>query len=88
MIKMTAIWIAGLCGLLSLCLGALMGTSWADQALDQRYRRLAIERRELDEWRHTLQNTSLRCALCGNPTILSTGDRSGVGGRINAATRR
>jgi hypothetical protein len=83
---MTAVWVAGLSGVLLLCLGVLMGTSWTDQALSQRYRRLAIERRELNEWHRTLQETSQRCVRCGNPVALPAGDRSRVGGRVSAVT--
>ncbi|MGH3773950.1 MAG: hypothetical protein ACRDRW_21585 [Pseudonocardiaceae bacterium] len=72
---MTAGWVAGLGGLLLLCLGALVGNSWTDQALSRRYQRLALERRELTEWRRTLRETSLRCARCGNLMALSADDR-------------
>lgn len=75
-IKMTTIWIAGIAGLLLLCLGALVGSSWTVQSLDQQYRRLAIERRDLNERRHTFQETSLppRCVWCANLIALSARD--------------
>jgi hypothetical protein len=76
-IKMTTIWIAGIVGLLLLCLGALVGSSWTVQSLDQQYRRLAIERRKLNERRHTLQETSLPpadCVWCVNLIALSARD--------------
>ena len=62
-ITMTAVWVAGIVGLL-LCLGALVGTSCTVRALDRQYRRLAIERQELNEWRRTSQETSLPLARC------------------------
>ncbi|MGH3752808.1 MAG: hypothetical protein ACRDRP_08960 [Pseudonocardiaceae bacterium] len=55
--------------LLLLCLGTLVGSSWTVQALDQQYRRLAIEQRKLNERRRALEETSLplpRCAWCAN----------------------
>jgi hypothetical protein len=73
---MTAIWIAGLGGMLLLCLGALVGTSWTDQAFGHRYQRLALERRELNERRRALQETCPHCAWCGTSTTLA-GDASG-----------
>lgn len=82
---MTAVWIAGLGGMLLLCLGMLVGASWTDQVLSERYRRLAIERRELNEWRHALQEASLHHVWCGDSTALA-GDSSGVGGRVSAVT--
>lgn len=85
-ITMTAVWVVALGGVLLLCLGTLVGTSWTDQALARRYRRLAIERRELNEWRRTLQETHLRCVRCGKPLASLPPDRSGVGGRASAAT--
>ncbi len=54
---MTGVWIVGIV-LLLLCLGALVGTSWTIHALDRRYRGLATERRELNEWRRALQEVS------------------------------
>ncbi len=83
---MTAVWVAVLSGVLLLCLGVLVGTSWADQALGQRYQRLANERRELNEWHRLLQETSQGCVQCGNPVALPAGDRSRVGGRVSAMT--
>jgi hypothetical protein len=73
---MTVIWVASLGGLLLLCLGALVGTSWADQALNQRYQRLAIKQRELNEWRDVLQETNPHCAWCGYPMVLPAADHS------------
>jgi hypothetical protein len=83
---MTAVWVAALSGVLLLCLGVLVGTSWADQALGQRYQRLANERRELNEWHRMLEETSEGCVQCGNPVVLPAGDRSRVGGRVSAMT--
>jgi len=83
-ITMTAVWGAGLGGLLLLCLGALVGNSWTDQALGRRYQRLAIERRELNEWRRALQEASPRCVWCGNPMALSTEGRPEAGDRVSA----
>ncbi len=71
-ITMTTVWIAGIV----LCLGALVGSSWTVQAMDRQYRRLAIERRELNERRRTLRETSLplaRCVWCAN-LIASSGE--------------
>lgn len=82
---MTAVWVAGLGGVLLLCLGALVGTSWTNQALSERYRHLAIERRELNEWRHALQEANRHCVWCGD-SIAPTGDFSRVGGRVSAVT--
>lgn len=56
-IEMTGVWIVGIV-LLLLCLGVLVGTSWTIHALDRRYRSLAAERRELNEWRRALQEAS------------------------------
>lgn len=83
---MTAVWVASLGGLLLLCLGMLVGASWADQVLDRRYRRLAIARRELNEWRDTLRETNQHCVWCGNPITFTAGDPSAIGGRVSAAT--
>lgn len=55
---MTDLWIVGILMLLSLGAGLLVGTSWNIHALDRRYRSLAIERRELDEWHRALQEVS------------------------------
>ncbi|MGH3867310.1 MAG: hypothetical protein ACRDQ4_14430 [Pseudonocardiaceae bacterium] len=89
---MTAVGIASLGGMLLLCLGTLVGTSWTDQVLGARYRRLAIERRELNEWRHALQEASLHCVWCGDSMALA-GDPSGVsavtcGDHLGAGTAR
>jgi len=51
--------IAGILMLLSLGVGLLVGTSWNIHALDLRYRSLATERRELNDWRRALQEASL-----------------------------
>ncbi|MDQ3154107.1 MAG: hypothetical protein M3R63_21110 [Actinomycetota bacterium] len=56
---MTAFWIAGILILLSFVAGLLVGTSWSIHALDRRYRDLARERRQLNEWRRALQEASL-----------------------------
>lgn len=66
---MTAVSVAGIVGLLLLCFGALVGTSCTVRALDRQYRRLAIERQELNEWRRTLRETGpppARCVWCAN----------------------
>jgi MFS superfamily sulfate permease-like transporter len=55
---MTGLWIVGILMLLSLGAGLLVGTSWSIHALDRRYRRLAIERRELNEGRRALHEAS------------------------------
>jgi hypothetical protein len=76
-ITMTTIWIAGIVGLLLLCIGALVGSAWTVQELDHQYRRLAIERRELNEWRHTHQEACLPlagCVWCANLIALSARD--------------
>jgi hypothetical protein len=61
---MTGMWIAGILMLLSLGAGLLMGTSWNIHALDLRYRSLATERRELNEWRRSLQEA---CSAASSP---------------------
>ena len=63
-ITMTAFWIFGIVGLLVLCLGVLVGSSWTVQALNQQYRRLTIQRQELNERCRTLQRTSPPLAHC------------------------
>jgi len=63
---MNGFWIVGVLMLLSLGAGLLVGTSWNIHVLDQRYRRLAIERRELNEWRRALQEA--RYVWCANLT--------------------
>jgi hypothetical protein len=71
-ITMTTIWIVGLGGLLVLCFGLLLGSTWTIQALDRQYRRLAIEWRELNAARVSIQEDSMRCPWCGMPDLLST----------------
>lgn len=73
-IMMTSIWGTGLVGLLSLFLGILLGSTWTIQAVHQQHRRLAIQRRELNEWRLALQQTSVRCVQCGKLIVSSVGD--------------
>ncbi|MCA1708041.1 MAG: hypothetical protein LC808_34110 [Actinobacteria bacterium] len=76
-IEMTAVWNAGIIGLLLLCIGALVGSACTVQGLNRQYRRLATERRELNEQRRTLQKISLplaRCAWCANLIVSSRGD--------------
>jgi cell division protein FtsL len=87
-ITMTAVWVAVLSGVLLLCLGVLVGASWTDQALGQRHRRLANERRELNEWHRMLEETSQGCIRCGNRIARAAGDHSGVGGRVNSVSAR
>jgi hypothetical protein len=82
---MTAFWAAGLGGMLLLCLGTLVGTSWIDQVLRHRYQRLALERRELNEWSHALEEASLHCVWCGDSMALA-GHPSTVGGRVSTIT--
>jgi hypothetical protein len=77
LIKMSAVWAAGMVGLLLLCLGALVGSSLTVQALNRQHCRLATERRKLYEWRRELQEASLaltRCAWCADSTALFAGD--------------
>lgn len=64
-LMMTSIWEYGLVGLLLFFFGVLLGTTWTIQAVNQQYRRLAIERRELNERNLKLQQTNVRCARCG-----------------------
>lgn len=71
---MTATGITVLVGLLTLCLGMLLGATFTVQALDRQFRRLAIKRRELNALRLTLQESSARCSRCGN-LILSAGKK-------------
>jgi hypothetical protein len=76
-ITMTTTWIAVIVGLVLLCLGVLVGSAWTVQALDRQYRRLAIERQELNEWRHTFPKSSLplaRCVWCANLIVSSARD--------------
>jgi hypothetical protein len=70
----TSIWGIGLIGLLLLFLGILLGSTWTVQAVGQQHRRLAIQRRELNQWRLALQQTSVRCAQCGKLIVSSVGD--------------
>ncbi|MBV9141888.1 MAG: hypothetical protein JO115_13385 [Pseudonocardiales bacterium] len=77
-ITMTASWAAVLGGLLVLFLGVLVGTSWTDQALVGRYRRQAIERRELNEWHQALQHTNRGCAWCGSAAASPPAEGSGA----------
>ncbi|MGH3854064.1 MAG: hypothetical protein ACRDR6_11315 [Pseudonocardiaceae bacterium] len=57
-------------GVLLVCLGLLLGSTWTIQALQARFRRLAMERRRLnEEWlalRAALQRRG-RCRRCGAP---------------------
>jgi hypothetical protein len=57
-IGMTGFWVVAILMLLSLGGGLMVGTSWSVHVLDGRHRRLAAERRELNEWRRTLQDTA------------------------------
>lgn len=83
---MISVWVAGFIGLVMLCFGMLLGASWTVQALDQRCRRLAAERRKLNEWRLALQGASGRGARSGDVNASSVRNSSGVGGRVSAAT--
>jgi hypothetical protein len=65
-ITMSTVWIVGLGGLLMLCFGMLVGSTWTVQILNRQFRRLAIERRELNTTRLAMQDTTLRCSRCGN----------------------
>lgn len=79
-IKMISVWVGGFIGLVMLCFGMLLGASWTVQALDQRCRRLAAERRELNEWRLALREASRRGARYGNlnaPSVTKSSDGSG-----------
>ena len=76
-ITMTAIWVTCIVGLLLLCLGALVGSAWTVQALNRQYRRLAIERRELNKQHRALQEISLplaRCVWCAGLIVSSLDD--------------
>lgn len=57
---MTAVSITAILMLLSFGAGLLVGTSWTVHVVDRQYRRLAAERRALNEWRRTLQETAWR----------------------------
>lgn len=91
---MTAVWIAGIFGLL--CLGAMVGSSWTVQGLDRQYRRLAVQRKELNKSRRTLQETTLplaRCVWCDNLVAHPAEDYEDgahvakLGGLLSAANR-
>jgi hypothetical protein len=73
-ITMSTVWTVGLGGLLMLCFGILVGSTWTVQILNRQHRRLAIERRELKATRLAMQDTILRCFRCGN--LISNGDRN------------
>jgi len=66
-IGMTGFWIIGILMLLSLGAGLLVGTSWNIHALDYRYRSLAAERRELDEWSRALHQASQHPRATSSP---------------------
>jgi hypothetical protein len=83
---MTIVWVAVFIGLPLLCLGALVGTSWTDQALCARYNRLAAERRELNEWRLALQEADRHRVWYGNQTAFTARDRSRVDDQVSAVT--
>ncbi len=82
-ITMSALWIAGIGGLLMLCIGLLLGSSWTVQALDRRCRRLARERREFNAWRRAVQEADLRCSWCGELIALAGTDSSSVGSEVS-----
>ncbi|MGH3829293.1 MAG: hypothetical protein ACRDRS_02395 [Pseudonocardiaceae bacterium] len=72
-------------GVLLVCLGLLLGSTWTIQALQARFRRLALERRRLnEEWlalRAALQRQRrgrCRCRRCGAPPA-EWRDQSGSG---------
>ena len=83
---MTALLIFCFGVLLLLCLGALVGASWADQALGARYDRVARERRELNEWRLALQEIDQHCVWCGSSAALPASDYSGLDDQLSAVT--
>jgi hypothetical protein len=83
---MSAVLIACLGGLLLLCLGALVGTSWTDQALCARYERVARERRELNEWRLALQEADQHYVWRGDQTAFTARDHFGVDRQLSAVT--
>jgi cell division protein FtsL len=59
-----------LVGVLLVCLGLLLGTSWTVQALQPKLRRQARERRRLnEEWSavRTAQRRWEECPRCGRP---------------------
>jgi hypothetical protein len=68
-ITMSTVWIVGLCGLLMLCFGILLGSTWTVRILNRQSQRLAIERRELNATRLAMQDTSPRCFRCGKLII-------------------
>lgn len=79
---MNTVWIAGLFGLLMLCLGLLLGSSWTVQALD---RQLASQRRKLNARHLEMQETGLCCSWGGNLTVSADRSSSSVGGEVIAA---
>jgi hypothetical protein len=57
-------------GVLLVCLGMLLGTSWTVQALQPKLRRQAQERRRLnEEWSavRTARRQWVECPHCGSP---------------------
>jgi hypothetical protein len=58
---MTTIGAVALVALLILCFGVVLGATWTVQAVNRRFRQLAIERRELNERRRALEENSLYC---------------------------
>ena len=79
---MTAVGITVLVGLLTLCLGVALGATWTVQALDRQFRRLAIERQELNALRLALKQRSLRCPWCGYVIGSAGSSLPGGGGAI------
>jgi hypothetical protein len=61
-------------GVLLICLGLLLGTTWTIQALQPKLRRQAEERRRLnEEWSavRTARRQQSECPRCGSPLFES-----------------
>jgi len=82
---MSNFWIICILMAVSLGAGLLVGTSWNIHALDYRYRRLAAERRELDETRRALHDGTRHQRTASSPTSREPHRRAES--RRGAATR-
>jgi hypothetical protein len=84
-ITMSTVGLVGLCGLLLLCLGMLLGSTWTVQAMNRQSRRVATEWRELHAARLTMQKeTRLCCSWCGNLIVSTARNSSGLGSKVSA----